>query len=569
MNSTERPTIALLATTAFGLEAVVSRELKQLGYDSQTVQPGRVEALADLDAICRLNLNLRCAERILVRIGEFPADDFGKLFDGTAALPWEQWIPADGQFPVRGRSIKSQLSSVPACQRMVKKAIATRLADGHGVAELVETGAEYRVEVALLKDQVTLTLDTTGDGLHKRGYRPIAGKAALRETLAAALVLLSYWRRDRPLIDPFCGTGTIPIEAAMIGRNIAPGLKRSFVSESWPMISAKAWETERAAARESILPSLPIRIRASDTHEGALGLARRNAAAAGVEEDIHFQAKAFADVTSKKQYGCIITNPPYGQRMGSKTEIYDLYRSFPTVLRNFPTWSHYVITSFEDFEKVIGQKANRRRKLYNGRIECQYYQFHGPRPPKKHDNETTQPTSEQADAVAEDSPAPVDANTLADDAAASQPTENRPREIAGPAFGGLKEEASRQAEEFGNRLRKRARHLRRWPKRGITCYRLYERDIPEIPLVVDRYEDCLHIAEFARPHERTPAQHQDWLDLMAKTAAEVLEVAAKNVFVKFRDRQRGASQYQRNETTASTFVVNEGGLKFKVNLSDY
>ena len=533
-------TVDLIATCAFGLEAIVKRELKQLGYDPRTLHPGRIQFSGDFQAICRANLFLRCAERILICLGRFEANDFGELFDQTNALPWHEWISKDGAFPVKGKSVKSQLSSVPACQRMVKKAIVNKLLAAHQLSTLPETGPSYAVEVALLDNVATLSIDTTGSGLHKRGYRPSTGPAPLRETLAAALVKLSFWKPDRPLIDPFCGTGTIPIEAAMIGRRIAPGLKRSFVSESWPMVSRDVWKAARDEAQDQILPKLEERILGTDASWRDLKLARNHAAAAGVEEDIHFQQIKFEDLTSKRKYGCTICNPPYGRRIGDRQEVLPLYQTFPLVLRRLPTWSHFVLTSLVDFERVVGQQADRRRKLYNGRIECQYYQFHGPDP--------TGPSTGH--------PTEMD-----------QP--KKPKSALQPVFGGVDQTAMRQATEFRNRLTKRARHLRRWPGRGITCYRLYERDVPEVPLVVDRYEDNLHIAEFARPHERTVAQHADWLDLMVKTAAEVTDVDLANVHMKYHDRQRGRSQYERSSSEGRTLVVNEGGLKFRVNLSDY
>ncbi len=600
-NASDQP-LKLIATTAFGLEAVVGREMQHLGYSTTTLQPGRILTEADHHAICRLNVHLRSAERVLVCVGSFPANDFGLLFDGTKALPWEQWIPADGQFPVRGRSVKSQLSSVPACQRMVKKAVADRLLEAHHVDELPETGPEFRIEVALLNDHVTLTIDTTGAGLHKRGYRPISGKAPLRETLAAALVQLSFWKPDRSLVDPFCGTGTIPIEAALIGRNIAPGARRQFAAEQWscaesPLAAALTpdlWQSTRAAAIAAELPALPERILATDIHEGALHLARKNAAAANVANDIHFQTKPFVELSSKRQFGCLITNPPYGLRMGEDRELRTLYESFPNVLRRLPTWSHFILTAFADFESVVGQRANRRRKLYNGRVECQYYQYHGPRP-QRHSTrdrpESVTPTQQVPPPlpaavntdIATNSTTPTTTPTTAPaiqtesgdgngqlPSTASEATTDPPRRTSKvPAFGGLKPEAQRQATEFGNRLRKRARHLRRWAKKGITCFRLYERDIPEVPLVVDRYDQCLHISEFARPHDRTPAEHADWLDLMKRTAAECLDVSVKNIFVKFRDRQRGKSQYEQRGRQSATFTVGETDLQFKVNLSDY
>ena len=525
--------LELIATATFGLEAVVARELNALGYEAEIIQPGRVLFVGDESALCRANLWLRCADRVLLRLGAFEAGDFGVLFDRTCALPWEQWIPADGVFPVRGRSIKSQLSSVPACQRIVKKAIAEKLLAAHGTASLPETGALYPIDVALLDDVATLTLDTTGAGLNKRGYRPIAGPAPLKETLAAALVLLSFWKPDRPLVDPFCGAGTIPIEAAMIGRNLAPGVNRPFAAEDWAAPAAALWEAARTEARDAALPSLPVRILGTDAAEAALKLARFHAEKAGVAEDIHFQQGDFADLTSRREYGCLICNPPYGERMGDREQVRDLYRSMPDVLRRLQTWSHYILTADPGFETLVGRPADRRRKLFNGRIECTYYQFHGPRPPRR--------------------------------GAARREAPAEPQQ----AFGGISDKAREQADIFRNRLDKRARHLRKWPARGITCYRLYDRDIPEVPLVVDRYGDCLHLAEYDRPHDRTPAEHGDWLDLMARTAGETLGVAPADVFLKRRSRQRGDSQYERVAEAGRTLDVTEGGLTFRVNLSDY
>jgi 23S rRNA (guanine2445-N2)-methyltransferase / 23S rRNA (guanine2069-N7)-methyltransferase len=274
-----------------------------------------------------------------------------------------------------------------------------------------------------------------------------------------------------------------------------------------------------------------------------------------VAEDIHWQERPFSELRAKAEYGCTITNPPYGERMGADVQIEQLYKSFPLVLRRLPTWSHYILSARPDLEELVGQRADRRRKLYNGPIKCTYYQFHGPRPPR--------PGTRRAETVAASH---EDEQEL--DAERESPPRIQP--IVGPAFGGLLAASERQAEEFANRLRKRARHLRRWPtKRGITCYRLYERDVPEVPLVVDRYEDALHLAEFARPHERSPAQHADWLDLMVRTASEVLGVPRERVFMKHRDRQRGAAQYVRVDDRQAQIVVHEGGLKFLVNLSDY
>jgi len=583
------PTLDLIATSAFGLEAVVAREIKALGYAPQVIQPGRILFQGEPEAIARANLWLRSADRVLLRMGTFAAADFGALFDRTFALDWEEWLDPSAGFPVNGRSIKSQLSSVPACQKIVKKAIVEKLRAAHGVETLDETGPQYSIEVALLGDQATLTIDTSGAGLHKRGYRRLVGKAALKETLAAALVMLSFWRPERPLIDPFCGTGTIPIEAAMIGRRLAPGLRREFAAEAWPRIPQAAWSEARREAADLALPELPVRIIGTDSDEKELSLARYHAEQAGVATDLHFQQRDFAQLTSKRHYGCVITNPPYGERMGNSEEVEAIYRGMPTVLRRLKTWSHYILTSHRDFEQIIGQPADRRRKLYNGRLECTYYQFHGPRPrrPLEREDEGSPSTDDSAEAAdSDESPVLDDMPVSHEKATVSRaPLRETPREpdqqpnltatstIAPPrpqAFGGLSAKALEQAELLRTRLKKRAHHLRRWPrKHDITCYRLYERDILEIPLVIDRYEDWLHIAEFERPHERTPAEHADWLDLMARTAGEVMEVPPSNVFMKHRDHQRGTSQYERREGDTPRVTVGEGGLKFWVNLADY
>lgn len=544
----------LVATSTFGLESLVARELESLGIESRITQSGRIHFNGDSRTLALANVHLRTADRVLLMMGQFDAADFGELFDRTYAIDWQDLIPGDGAFPVLGRSVKSTLSSVPACQKIVKKAIVEKLRAAYGVAELPETGATFTVEVALLKDVATLTIDTSGAGLNKRGYRPIVGVAPLKETLAAAMVMLSFYSPQRPLIDPFCGTGTIPIEAAMLARNIAPGINRSFAAESWPAVGPKIFDEVRAAARELINREPIEQLMGTDIDEESLKLARRNAQSAGVAEDIHFQQRPFSELRSKKDFGVIITNPPYGVRVGELRELGPLYRSFPEVLRRLPTWSHYILTAYPGFEEIVGQVASRRRKLYNGRIECTFYQFHGPRMGGPHryseDNE--------ASMEPQDTPA--------------QPTKpvkpEKPVEVK-PAFGGLRENAAKQAEMFANRLAKNARHLRKWPSRGIECYRIYDKDIPEVPLAVDRYGSALHIAEYARPDELTPAEHADWLEMLARNVARELEVPMKDVFLKRRSRQKGDSQYDRVADQGREYVVRENDLKFKVNLSDY
>jgi 23S rRNA (guanine2445-N2)-methyltransferase / 23S rRNA (guanine2069-N7)-methyltransferase len=553
-------TLKLIATTAFGLEAITRRELANLGYEGHITGPGWIRFDGDFAAICRTNLWLRTADRILVEVKSFHAEDFDTLFETTKAIDWDAWLAADASFPVSGRSIKSQLSSVPACQRAVKKAIVESLCRGHGTANLPETGPLYKIEVALLKNLVTLTIDTTGPSLHKRGYRRRAAQAPLKETLAAALVLLSFWKPDRPFIDPFCGSGTIPIEAALIGRNLAPGLQRTFAAEAWPNLPDSRWHEARVEARDKVSPTFPERLIGTDIDSWVLQAARDNAEQAGVSDQIHFQMKPFAQLTSKRQFGCVVTNPPYGQRIGEQEELLSLYRSIPEVLRKIPTWSHFVLTAYPDFESLIQRPADRRRKLYNGRIECTYYQFHGPRP-----------------GATPESPHSTDSTHKATEVAVDQATDGGKRSHGGkqqrvslPAFGGLTPKAREQEELFRSRLVKRARHLRRWPTRhGISCYRIYDRDIPEIPLVVDRYEDHLHLSEYERPHDRDLAQHADWLDAMANTAADALQIKPSNVFMKRRYRQRGDSQHQPVSEERYELTVREGGLQFIVNLSDY
>ena len=602
----------LIATSTFGLEAIVARELQALGYETKTIQPGRMLFEGDEQAICQANLWLRAADRVLVRLGAFEAMDFGQLFDQTFALPWEEWIPREAEFPVKGRSIKSQLSSVPACQKIVKKAIVEKLKSVYGVEWLEETGPRVSCEVALLNNLATLTIDTSGTGLHKRGYRTLAGRAPLKETLAAAMVMLSFWKPGRPLVDPFCGTGTIPIEAVMIGRRMAPGINREFAAEAWPRVGPELWAAAREQARRRALPELPLRIIGTDIDDEALSLARYHAKQAGVSGDIQFQHRDFVDLTNKRSHGCVIGNPPYGERIGEKDEVQALYRAMPEVLRRLKTWSHYFLTSHPYFEELVGQPADRRRKLFNGRIECTYYQFYGPKPEKVQDEVETvveasdepqqlhsgtgilpvEEASHGQDGRATPEPPkpeggtgclPASVDSQPDTPAEAPPTtkqevskDAKKPEPPKPAFGGLLPASRRQAEEFRNRLAKRARHLRRWPTRkAITCYRLYERDVPEVPLVVDRYmaadsdADYLHISEYERPHERSAAEHADWLDLMVRAAGKVLDVPAENVFIKTRRRQRGASQHERYASEGRLAIVAEDGLRFEVNLSDY
>lgn len=547
--------IDLIATTAFGLEAVVMRELSGLGYQSKAVSTGRVLFAGDESAIARANLWLRSADRVLIRMGVFEARDFDQLFEGVKALPWERWIPKDAAFPVSGRSVKSQLASVPACQKIAKKAIVERLRAAHGVEELPETGPRCAIEVGMLEDVATLTLDTSGGGLHKRGYRQLMGDAQMKETLAAGLVLLSVWRPDRPLIDPFCGSGTIPIEAALIGRNIAPGLYRTFDAVEWGTIADEIWDRADEEAKDLATGKLAYPIHGFDINEEQLSLARHHAKRAGVADVVQFQQRDFRDLSSKLEYGCIITNPPYGERVGRGRDIEDLYRAFPQVLRRLPTWSHHIITSWDDFEYLVGQEATRRRKLFNAQIEVTYFQFLGPRPPAAIDM--------PAEAVGADG-APVVAEVV-------EPVVTREKgpEADVVSFGGLRARDLKEIDEFAACLANNARHLRKYPSRGITCYRVYERDAPDVPVIVDRYEGAAHIAEYERGHSRTAAQHADWLDAVAARTAQVLGIDRRAVFTKSKLRQRGLTQHERVSDEHKLIMAHEDGLTFEVNLSDY
>lgn len=556
-------TFDLLATTAFGLEAVCAREIESLGYEATIISTGRVLFRAGAIGIARANLWLRTADRVLLRVGHFNAPDFEALFQGTMDLAWERWIPPDFAFPVQGRSVRSQLSSVPAVQRTVKKAIVERLRRAHAAQDLPETGDRTLVEVAILDNTCTITIDTSGVGLHKRGYRDRVGEAALKETLAAGLVLLSVWRSERPLIDPFCGSGTIAIEAALIGRNIAPGRTRDFDSAHWPAIPGEVWDEADEEARDLERPDLPVTIHASDISADALALARHHASLAGVERSIHFTRRDFAELASKADYGCIIANPPYGVRLGEDADVERLYELLPSVLRRLPTWSHHILTARPDFERTIGQLATRRRKLFNAQIECTYYTFLGPRPPRVGE-------PEHSDTTRSDEPAHAQPREDRSPETRAAPTQVRERTVQAPAFGGLRERDVRELDDFESRLAKRARHLRKWPSRlGITCYRLYDRDCPDVPLVIDRYEDHAHVFETEREHSRSVAQHADWLDAVRARIARVLEIPFQQVHIKQRARQRGTSQHERVSSEGVTLTAHEAGLRFEVNLSDY
>ncbi|HEY3368055.1 MAG TPA: class I SAM-dependent RNA methyltransferase [Symbiobacteriaceae bacterium] len=368
--------VQLIATAPMGLEALVAREVKDLGYEPET-ENGRVTFWGDELAICRANLWLRTADRVLVKMGEFSATTFDALFEGTKALPWEEWIPADAVFPVEGRSHNSQLSSVPACQGIVKKAVVEKLKQKHDLDWFPEIAGKYVIEVALSKDVATLTLDTTGPGLHKRGYRKLAAVAPIKETLAAAMILLSRWHPERPFMDPCCGSGTIPIEAALIGHNIAPGLNRPFSAAEWPRVSPALWTEARDQAMDLADWDRPMEIRGSDVDAGVLELAEHAAKAAGLTASVTFERKAITQIRPERPYGYLITNPPYGERMGEREAVEELYRDMGRIFRSLDQWSVFVITADKNFEKFYGRRADKKRKLFNGRIECDLYQYLG------------------------------------------------------------------------------------------------------------------------------------------------------------------------------------------------
>lgn len=373
--------IELIATATFGLEAVVKREIEKLGYDIVKSEDGRITYKGDERAIVKSNLWLRTADRVLIKMGEFQALTFDQLFEETKKLSWEEWIPEDGKFTVTGSSVKSKLSSVPDCQSIVKKAIVEKLKNKYKCEWFPETGALYTVKVSILKDNVVLTIDSSGAGLHKRGYRINDVIAPMKETLASALIQLSFWKEGRLLVDPFCGSGTIPIEAAMIGRNIAPGIMRKFASENWDRINPQLWKDERKDAFAAINLKADVRIKASDINSKALMAAAENASEAGVDDCIDFSCRPINQFVAQETHGIILCNPPYGERIGEKEETHGIYKTLKKFYKANPTWSLYLITTDKDFERLaFGRPADRRRKLYNGRLEACYYQYLGEKP---------------------------------------------------------------------------------------------------------------------------------------------------------------------------------------------
>lgn len=369
----------LIVPTLFGLEHFASREIRRLGYETTAVEDGKITFSGDLEAICRVNTNLRTGERLLIKIAEFTAITFDELFEKTKAVAWEKWVGRNDAFPVKGYSLKSKLASVRDCQAIIKKAAADKLSSVYGIEWLPEEGCTYQIQFSILKDKVTLMIDTSGEPLHKRGYRKVSNLAPLRETIAAAMVMMSYWKFEYPLCDPFCGSGTIPIEAAMFKRNIAPGLNRHFAANEFKQITESMWKNAADEAK-SLEKDVPLEIYASDIDEKTANLAAENARLAGVDKWVKPIIKNALDIDFKMPYGTIICNPPYGERLGEKKDCEELYRNIGKHFSQLDKWSYYILTSHERFEELFGKKSNKKRKIYNGMLKCNIYQYFAPKP---------------------------------------------------------------------------------------------------------------------------------------------------------------------------------------------
>ncbi|MCI8992614.1 MAG: class I SAM-dependent RNA methyltransferase [Eubacterium sp.] len=377
--------IELVAPCHFGLESVLKKEIYNLGYEILRVEDGRVTFEGDAEAVCRANVFLRTTERVLLKVGQFHAETFEELFQGIKRLEWEQYLPADAKFWVKkASSVKSKLFSPSDIQSIVKKAIVERLKGTYHKSWFEEDGALFPIRIFLMKDEVTVTIDTSGESLHKRGYRTMAGAAPLSETLASALLMLTPWNKERILVDPFCGSGTFLIEAAMIAANIAPGMKRSFQAQQWEHLIGKSlWREAVEEAKELMDRNVETDLQGYDIDGSVIKTARENAKRAGVAGLIHFQERPVSKLSHPKKYGFVVTNPPYGERLEDKDALPELYRQIGDAMRNLDTWSVYLITGYEDAEKYIGRKADKNRKIYNGMIKTYFYQFSGPKPPKR------------------------------------------------------------------------------------------------------------------------------------------------------------------------------------------
>ena len=363
----------------------MKKEIIDLGYEVSQVEDGRVTFMGDAEAICRANIFLRTTERVLLKVGSFKAETFEELFQGTKAIPWEEYLPKDGKFWVaKASSIKSKLFSPSDIQSIMKKAMVERMKNAYGITWFPEDGPSYPLRVFIHKDIVTVAIDTTGESLHKRGYRTLTSKAPITETLAAALIMLTPWKSDRILVDPFCGSGTFPIEAAMMAANMAPGMNREFLSEDWKnIIPRKCWYEAMDEANDLVDTSVEVDIQGYDIDGDIVKAARANAKAAGVDHMIHFQQRSVADLSHPKKYGYLISNPPDGERIEEKKNLPELYKTIGERFAALDSWSAYLITSYEDTERYFGRKADKNRKIYNGMIKTYFYQFMGPKPPKR------------------------------------------------------------------------------------------------------------------------------------------------------------------------------------------
>lgn len=375
----------LIVPCHFGLEAVMKKEITDLGYEVSRVEDGRVTFTGDAEALCRANIFLRTTERVLLKVGEFRAETFEELFQGTRAIEWERYLPKDGKFWVaKASSIKSKLFSPSDIQSIMKKAMVERMKQAYGLTWFPEDGASYPLRVFLHKDIVTVAIDSSGESLHKRGYRTLTSKAPITETLAAAILMLTPWKRDRILVDPFCGSGTFPIEAAMLAANIAPGMNREFLAEDWKnLIPRKCWYEAMDEAGELVDDQIEVDIQGYDLDGEIVKAARANARAAGVDHLIHFQQRPVSELSHPKKYGFLITNPPYGERLEEKKNLPELYRTLGERYAALDSWSAYVITAYEDMERYFGRKADKNRKIYNGMMKTYLYQFLGPKPPAR------------------------------------------------------------------------------------------------------------------------------------------------------------------------------------------
>ena len=515
----------LIAVSAFGIETVVKHELRALGYNPAITEPGKIEFDGDASAIVTANFWLRAASRVLVQLARFPAADFDQLYEGVRSIGWADVIPSGAAVGVRAKTTRSTINSPRSTQSIVKRAIVDALTGRGGTLD--ESGPGVSVDVAIVSDSVTVALDTSGAGLHRRGYRPRSGPGQLKETLAAGIVQLTRWHPDRPLVDPFCGQGTIVIEAAMLAAGIAPGANRTFAGEHLPWIDPDRWRHAREEARAVEPAGTMAQILGRDINDAAVGEARRAAERAGVRGLVGFRTGDFHEVTRAADRGWIVTNPPYGLRVLDHEEARRIHADLPTVLAQLPGWSHAILTAFPGFEKLIRQEATRRRKLYNGSIECGLYIF---RPTF----ESPQPTAEQQAVSQRSAPKPAFGDTSGRD------------EIAA---------------SFAAALNKRIRHLRRWPEKlGVEAYRVYDGQTPGAGVFIDRIGDWLRVTDRGREGDRPLAESAAWMDRLASIASQAAGVPADRVVL--------VNKRSRSSNTAQLVSVREGELRYVLDPAD-